>query len=237
MERDRTLTCEQLVDALDDYLDGATATCRDAAVDAHLAALPGVSGAGRRRARHPRSAARTLEPIEPPGHVWRARARAREPRHAAAHVLAGTAGMSSRGWRALQPPAPWRPWCSSSEPRLGRRCGSARCAARGSGRRIGDARPSSSSPRPSTPTRSRDWKRRPRPADPQLDALTSATLQSSIDDIDTAIGDAREALALEPGDALSQESLLDALGSKVTLLQDTVALLGDIEPATEEQNP
>jgi hypothetical protein len=74
-------------------------------------------------------------------------------------------------------------------------------------------------------------------AGPQLDALTGATLQSSIDDVDVAIGDARDALAREPGDALSQESLLDALGSKVALLQDTVALLGDVEPATEEQNP
>ena len=61
--------------------------------------------------------------------------------------------------------------------------------------------------------------------------------KSSIDDIDLAIGDARDALAQEPGDALSQESLLDALGSKVALLQDTVALAGDVEPGTEEQNP
>ena len=72
-------------------------------------------------------------------------------------------------------------------------------------------------------------------ARPRLDALTSETLRSSIDDIDIAIGDARDALVREPGDALSQENLLDALGSKVTLLQDTVAMLGDLEPATEEQ--
>jgi len=74
-------------------------------------------------------------------------------------------------------------------------------------------------------------------AGPRLDALTNATLQSSIGDIDSAIGDARESLAREPGDALSQESLLDALGSKVALLQDTVALAANIEPGTEEQNP
>src|SRR4030095_6753630 len=67
--------------------------------------------------------------------------------------------------------------------------------------------------------------------------ITNETLQASIDDIDMAIGDAREALAREPGDALSQESLLDALSSKVALLQDTVALLGDVEPATEAQTP
>ena len=74
-------------------------------------------------------------------------------------------------------------------------------------------------------------------AGPRLDAITNDALRSSIDDIDMAIGDARDALAREPGDVTSQESLLDALSSKVTLLQDTVALLGDREPAPEEQTP
>ena len=59
---------------------------------------------------------------------------------------------------------------------------------------------------------------------------------SSIDDIDSAIGEAREALAREPGDQWSQDSLLEALGSKVALLQDTVALLGD-DGGAEEFNP
>jgi hypothetical protein len=70
-----------------------------------------------------------------------------------------------------------------------------------------------------------------------LDEATTATLRASIDDIDTAIGEAREALAQEPGDEWSQESLLVALGSKVALLQDTVALLGEAGSATEERNP
>jgi len=67
--------------------------------------------------------------------------------------------------------------------------------------------------------------------------VTTATLRASIDDIDTAIGEAREALAQEPGDEWSQESLLVALGSKVALLQDTVALLGEAGNGTEERNP
>ena len=58
-----------------------------------------------------------------------------------------------------------------------------------------------------------------------------------IDDIDSAIGEAREALAQEPGDPWSQESLLEALGSKVALLQDTVALLGEAGGVAEEFNP
>ena len=61
-------------------------------------------------------------------------------------------------------------------------------------------------------------------------------MRASIDDIDSAIGEAREALAREPGDPWSQDSLLEALGSKVALLQDTVALLGD-DGGAEDLNP
>ena len=45
--------------------------------------------------------------------------------------------------------------------------------------------------------------------------------------IDRAISESRAALAEEPASALAQESLLDALDTKVVLLQDTVALASD----------
>jgi len=64
-----------------------------------------------------------------------------------------------------------------------------------------------------------------------------SALRATIDEIDSAIGEARDALARQPGDEWSQESLLDALGSKVALLQDTVALLGEFDERSEERNP
>ena len=67
--------------------------------------------------------------------------------------------------------------------------------------------------------------------------MTTAALRATIDDIDSAIGEARDALARQPGDEWSQDSLLDALGSKVALLQDTVALLGEFDERSEERNP
>jgi hypothetical protein len=245
MERDRYLTCEQLVEALDDYLDLSSdgVPTRDgrvsgpvthAAVEAHLATCPACPAIVA-DVRAIRQAARTLEPMAPPEHVWhqvRARVSLETPPRTSLFGLAGPAP----GWRALFQPLGATAalvlvvgsitWVGSrlvNAPPVG---------AAGSGAlaefQLAEAEYTDAIARLEEAAEA---------AGPQLDALTGAALQSSIDDIDVAIGDARDALVREPADALSQESLLDALGSKVTLLQDTVALLGDLEPATEDQNP
>jgi hypothetical protein len=227
MERDRTLTCEQIVDRLDDYLDQGLA---DAAVVAHLSTCQACAALVA-DVRAIRATARTLEPIEPPGHVWRhVRARVSldtPPRtswldrlgwHSMGEALGAAAALvvvvGSLAWigvRLTETPAVQMADASGALTEF----------------RLAEAEYADAIDRLEEAAEA---------AGPPLDALTDATLQSSIDDIDTAIGDAREALALAPDDALSQESLLDALGSKVALLQDTVALLGN-EPATEEQTP
>jgi hypothetical protein len=61
-----------------------------------------------------------------------------------------------------------------------------------------------------------------------LDPDTRAVLQANLAVIDHAIKESRAALSTEPTSALAQESLLDALDTKVALLQDTVALGGEI---------
>ena len=60
-----------------------------------------------------------------------------------------------------------------------------------------------------------------------LDPQTRAVLKQNLAVIDRAISESRAALAEEPASALAQDSLLDALDTKVVLLQDTVALAGD----------
>jgi len=62
-----------------------------------------------------------------------------------------------------------------------------------------------------------------------LDARTRAVLQHNLALIDLAISESRAALSTEPASALAQETLLDALDTKVALLQDTVALAGEID--------
>lgn len=229
MNDDRLLTCERLVESLDDYLEGHADAATRVALEAHLEGCP-TCPALVADVRAIRRAARALGPIEPPAQVWtrlQARVAVDAPASSwfagyfgwrtlqAAGAVAGLAlVVSSLAWMgtrlAVAPP----PVADGSEALAEFQLAEAEYTdAIGRLQEAADA------------------------AGPRLDALTNATLQSSIDDIDSAIGDAREALAREPGDALSQESLLDALGSKVALLQDTVSLAGDIEPGTEEQNP
>ena len=60
-----------------------------------------------------------------------------------------------------------------------------------------------------------------------LDPQTRAVLKDNLAAIDRAIDESRAALASEPASALAQDSLLDALDTKVALLQDTVALTSE----------
>jgi hypothetical protein len=63
--------------------------------------------------------------------------------------------------------------------------------------------------------------------DPSLDPKTRAVLQQNLAVVDRAISESRAALSNEPASAVAQESLLDALDTKVALLQDTVALASE----------
>jgi hypothetical protein len=67
-----------------------------------------------------------------------------------------------------------------------------------------------------------------------LDPETRAVLTKNLAVIDRAIRESRAAVAQEPSSTLAQESLLDALETKVALLQDTVALATDSGLAPEE---
>ena len=58
---------------------------------------------------------------------------------------------------------------------------------------------------------------------------TAEVLRSSVADLDEAIGKSRAALESEPTNQLAQESLFDALRSKVALLQETVALMNELQ--------
>jgi len=66
-----------------------------------------------------------------------------------------------------------------------------------------------------------------------LDPDTAATLQKSLAVIDQAISESRAALGADPHNVSAQESLLHSLKAKVTLLQDTVALINELRPSTK----
>jgi len=68
----------------------------------------------------------------------------------------------------------------------------------------------------------------------ELDPVTADVLQSSLTVIDNAIGESRAALDSEPTSAVAQDSLLDALRVKVSLLQDTIALINEMRKGDPE---
>jgi anti-sigma factor RsiW len=67
-----------------------------------------------------------------------------------------------------------------------------------------------------------------------LDPQIAAVLQKNLDVIDQAIGESRAALQTQPANEVAQESLFDALRSKVGLLQDTVVLINEMRKGNSE---
>ncbi len=237
------MTCDRLALALDDYLDGRDGGASHAAIDAHLAGCAPcramVVDVGALR-----GAARALGPMEPPAHVWPAlqarlaQALASEAQPVKPRVLAERnnrwPGWSGWSWQPLAAAAMLTlvvsslTWLGSQlgdrpSPRFVRASPAGDAGDGFAEFRLAEAQYTDAIARLEDVAGA---------ADPRaIDGVTSVTLQSSLADIDSVIGEARAALAQEPGDELSQESLLDALGSKVAVLQDTLALLGDGDEA------
>lgn len=63
---------------------------------------------------------------------------------------------------------------------------------------------------------------------------TAAKLQTSLTQIDKYIAESRAALANEPQNEPARDSLFDALRRKVSVLQDTVALVGAMQRGDQE---
>jgi hypothetical protein len=67
-----------------------------------------------------------------------------------------------------------------------------------------------------------------------LDMETADVLKANLTVLDGAIGESREALKKEPENDVAQQSLFDALRSKVALLQDTIALINEMRKGNSE---
>ena len=61
-----------------------------------------------------------------------------------------------------------------------------------------------------------------------IDPQTAAMLQKNLQVIDQAIAESRAALKTEPQSAPARDSLFEALKRKVSLLQDTIALMNEM---------
>jgi predicted O-linked N-acetylglucosamine transferase (SPINDLY family) len=67
-----------------------------------------------------------------------------------------------------------------------------------------------------------------------LDMETADVLQANLTVIDGAITESRAALQTEPDNPAAQESLFEALRSKLELLQDVVALINEMRKGNPE---
>ena len=70
-------------------------------------------------------------------------------------------------------------------------------------------------------------------AETPLDADVMMALRSDLATIDRAIEESRNAVAAEPANRVAQESLLGAFRRKVSLLQDTIALMNEVRKGNE----
>jgi anti-sigma factor RsiW len=70
-------------------------------------------------------------------------------------------------------------------------------------------------------------------SDSPLDAETMATLKQNLTVIDKAIDESRTALKAQPTNQLAQESLFEAFRRKVSLLQDTIALMNEMRKGNQ----
>jgi hypothetical protein len=68
-----------------------------------------------------------------------------------------------------------------------------------------------------------------------LDPQLAGVLQKNLQVIDQAIGESRAALKAQPASADAQESLFDAMRSKVTLLQQTVELINEMRKGNQAE--
>jgi hypothetical protein len=68
-----------------------------------------------------------------------------------------------------------------------------------------------------------------------LDPQMAAVLQKNLQVIDHAIGESRAALQAQPASALAQDSLFEAMRSKVAVLQQTVELINEMRKGNQAE--
>ncbi len=223
------MSCKLYDDMLDEYVDGARAAdhvdtpdARRAAFESHLAGCPRCQALVADFTSIRRTAA-TLDEHLPPPHVWARIASSIEQEEAKpwwARSLATTFAArvplaAAAGLALLLGGVAWLDWqrglstgpqtAAVNTPDAGAAIAEQHYEEAIAGlQQIVDAR------------------------DADLDPDTRAVLRQNLAVIDRAISESRAALSDEPASTPAQESLLDALDTKVALLQDTVALAGEI---------
>lgn len=236
------MRCEDHLASIDALVDGTLSGPARGDLEAHLSACPACTALVEDLL-VVRRAARALPPLEPPARAWdrlsaavaqsaapapgrRAtwRQRAAAPLAIAAVLLAAVAlTIVSRRERASQPPEP-RP--AAAAPATSTAAAGAASADLGS---IQDELRQAESHYVNAIDKLEVLARDRQSLDPGV----AAELQKNLLIIDRAIGESRAALQAQPASERAQESLFEAFRSKITLLQDTIALINEMRKGNE----
>lgn len=222
--------CDDIQPRLSEFVDGDLEMAARASVDAHVRDCARCAALVQDLTRI-RQAARSLGPVDPPAHVWleiagqihqsspeATRVPRRPPGPAerwqwiglAAALLVSTAGAYFYVHRGRQAPVAATAVSTASTASVDAFTDELTQAMTHYEKAIGQLE---------TLTKGQDG---------ALDPLVAATLQKNLTTIDDAIAESRTALTRDPASVPARDSLLDALQRKVSVLQETVALMNEI---------
>jgi hypothetical protein len=230
------MTCQGDHARLGDYVDGALPATEAVQVEAHLAACAPCRSLAADLQRI-RSMARSLEPLVPPPHVWRAVSAATQRRSPWASLRLFVVAWQPAAATAMAVVLATGLWWLGD--RLSTPAGTAAspAAPAAAGRAVfGGEERRHGVPADDVTYRGPEMKYTTTIA--KLEALARAeraaldpalvdVLDSGMDVIDAAIDQSRAAVQANPESDAAQESLFQALRTKVALLEDTLALVND----------
>lgn len=229
------MTCDEIQARLSDFVDGAVDPADRSAIEAHLRSCDMCAGLARDFDRL-RQTARSLGPMDPPPHVWL---------EVAGQIRQGTdqaPGAAPPGPRI----APMWQWVSLAAAlvivttgayifvRLGRQVPvvppASDQAGTGSVEVFADELTQAMTHYQKAIAELEAITKNNNGA---LDPKLAATLQQNLVVIDGAITESRTALERDPASLPARESLLEALQRKVSVLQETVALMNEIRQGNQ----
>jgi hypothetical protein len=229
------MECTDYLDAIGELVDGTLPPGERAALDAHLAACPACRALARDLERI-RSTASALDRLRPPDEAWlrlaarlpdagrRPRVVPRWPWLAAAAVLVLTVGLAFVLLDRLPSPGVVPAGTTPASQAAGNAAAQDPVESLAENLRIVDEH---------LDRAVADLIRIAESEDSMLDPQVPAELQKNVTFIDQAIADSRAALEAEPQNRPARESLFAALRRKVSLLQDTIALMNEMRKGNE----
>jgi anti-sigma factor RsiW len=223
--------CDEIQPRLSDLVDGTLEPAERAALDAHVGGCEACAGLVRDLTSL-RQAARSLGPMTPPSHVWlEVAGQIRQRMPSAAAPPAATPRLAPMWqWAGLAAALVVITTGAYVFLRLERRTPVApppatTAQASGSAQVVADelaqamAHYQKAIAELEVITKTNNG---------ALDPALAATLQNNLGVIDAAIADSRTALTSDPSNLPARDSLLEAMQRKVSVLQETVALMNEI---------